>query len=132
MVLAVGSSMSSQQHPRLASKDNPSVDSPLFADAEAALQETRAVVGRKWHPVILLYLMTEGPLGFSDLKARADGISSKMLSESLSDLQADDLVCRTLFDQKPVRVEYSLTERGHALTPVIEAMVDWGVTEVRR
>ena len=122
--------MSSEQQTTVAwPSDDQAVETPLFADAEAALHTTRDVVGRKWHPVILFHLLSEGALGFSALKERADGISSKMLSESLSDLEESGLVTRELLDEKPVRVEYTVSERGESLGPVIEAMVDWGIEE---
>ena len=60
---------------------------PLFTDAEAVLHDMQDIVGRKWNPVLLYHLLSDGPLGFSALKRRVDGISSKMLSETLSDLK---------------------------------------------
>jgi len=122
--------MSSERHATTAwTGDEQTTETPLFADPEAALQETRDVVGRKWHPVLLFYLFEEGPLRFSTLKDRADGISSKMLSESLSDLEEDGLVTRELLDDQPVVVEYAVTERGETLEPVITEMVNWGIAE---
>jgi DNA-binding HxlR family transcriptional regulator len=120
--------MSSQRLATTARTDaEQSLDRPLFADPEAALHITRDIVGRKWHPVLLFHLSRDEPLGFSDLKERADGISSKMLSESLSDLEEWGLVTRDLVDDQPVRVEYAVADRGETLLPVIEAMVDWGM-----
>jgi DNA-binding HxlR family transcriptional regulator len=120
--------MSSEQQ-TLGTKRIEPTDTPLFVDAEAALHATRDVVGRKWHPVLLYYLLEEGPLGFSALKDRIDGISSKMLSEGLSDLEEAGLVTRELLDDQPVRVEYDISERGQTLGPVISEMVHWGVEE---
>lgn len=120
--------MSSEQHTTTAWTDEKrGVETPLFADAETALHVTRDIVGRKWHPVLLFYLLQDGPLGFSALKGRTDGISSKMLSESLSDLEEEGLVTRELLDDQPVRVEYTISERGETLAPVIESMVNWGL-----
>jgi DNA-binding HxlR family transcriptional regulator len=102
------------------------VQTPLFADPETALHDMQEIVGRKWHPVLLYYLLTDGPMGFSALKRRIDGISSKMLSESLSVLEENGVVARELLDDQPVRVEYTLTERGEALDGVITQMVHWG------
>jgi DNA-binding HxlR family transcriptional regulator len=65
-------------------------------------------------------------MGFSALKDRVDDISSKMLSESLDDLEAAGLVDRRLLSDKPVRVEYELTEDGRSLEPLITEMVNWG------
>lgn len=87
---------------------------------------TATVVGKKWHPVIVHRLLANGPLGFNALKTDVDGISSKVLSDSLSDLEESGIVVRDVVSEQPFRVEYSLTERGEDLEPVIEAMADWG------
>jgi DNA-binding HxlR family transcriptional regulator len=87
---------------------------------------TSTLIGKKWHPVIVHRLLENGPLGFNDLKRDVDGISSKVLSDSLEDLEDNDLVDREIVSEKPVRVEYSLTEFGRSLDPVIVAMRDWG------
>jgi DNA-binding HxlR family transcriptional regulator len=65
-------------------------------------------------------------MGFSTLKGRIDGISSKMLSETLTDLEEAGLVDRTQLTDQPVRVEYTLTDRGRSLESVITEMVKWG------
>lgn len=90
------------------------------------LTVTAAVLGKKWHPLILSVLLDASALGFNELKDRVHGISDKVLSESLDDLQKRDLVDRTVIDDKPVRVEYSLTEWGEQLELVITAMNEWG------
>ena len=87
---------------------------------------TSSLIGKKWHPVIIHRLLEHGSSGFSELERHVDGISSKVLSESLDDLEENGLVDRTLVSEAPVRVEYSLTERGASLEPVIEAMREWG------
>lgn len=99
---------------------------PLFTDVEATLLAMQDVVGRKWQPIIVYHLLADGPLGFSALKDSVDGISSKMLSESLGELETAGLVDRTLLSDRPVRVEYELTERGAALEPLVTAMLEWG------
>lgn len=90
------------------------------------LTVTAAIVGKKWHPRIVAALLESGPLGFSELKTRLEGISDKVLSESLDDLEERGLVDRAVIDDKPVRVEYSLTEWGERLRPVVAAMTEWG------
>jgi DNA-binding HxlR family transcriptional regulator len=87
---------------------------------------TAKLIGKKWHPVIVHRLLVNGPLGFNALKTEVDGVSSKVLSDSLDDLEAKTLVERTVVSEKPFRVEYSLTERGESLEPVIVAMREWG------
>jgi DNA-binding HxlR family transcriptional regulator len=91
-----------------------------------AITATARVLGRKWHPVIVHRLIAEGPLGFNALKDSVDGISSKVLSDSLEDLEEHGLVDRAIVSEKPFRVEYSLTERGRSLESVIEEMREWG------
>ena len=87
---------------------------------------TAHLIGRKWHPVIVHRLLEYGPLGFNALKAEIDAISSTVLSNSLEDLEENGLVDRTIVSEKPFRVEYSLTEMGTSLGPVIGAMDEWG------
>jgi len=91
---------------------------------------TATLIGRKWHPVIVHRLLESGPMGFNDLESEVDGISSKVLSDSLDDLEEAKLVDRTIISEKPFRVEYSLTERGADLESVIEAMAEWGETHL--
>jgi DNA-binding HxlR family transcriptional regulator len=91
-----------------------------------AVTSTATLIGKKWHPVIVDRLLEKGPLGFNALKAEVDGVSSKVLSDSLDDLEEKRLVNREIVSEKPFRVEYSLTERGADLEPVIEGMHEWG------
>lgn len=91
---------------------------------------TATLIGKKWHPVIVHRLLQEGPLGFNALKQEVDGISSKVLSDSLEDLEEKQLVDRAIISEKPFRVEYSLTEHGESLEDVIVAMRDWGQTHL--
>lgn len=84
------------------------------------------LIGRKWHPVIVDRLLREGPCGFSDVQDHVDGISNKVLSDSLADLEEKGLVTRTVVSDRPFRVEYDLTRRGKDLEPVIDAMAAWG------
>lgn len=88
---------------------------------------TASLIGKKWHPVIIHRLIEHGPSGFNELKEAVDGISSKVLSSSLDDLEEKRIVNREIISEKPVRVQYSLTEHGQSLEPVIFAMRDWGL-----
>jgi DNA-binding HxlR family transcriptional regulator len=91
---------------------------------------TATVLGRKRHPVIVHRLLQRGPLGFNALKEAVDGVSSKVLPDSLEHLEEHGLVEREIVSEKPFRVEYSLTERGRSLDPVIAAMREWGETHL--
>ena len=90
------------------------------------ITSTATLIGKKWHTVIIHRLLFNGPLGFNALKTEVGGISSKVLSEVLEDLEEKRLVDREIVNEKPVRVEYSLTELGESLEPVIEEMAAWG------
>lgn len=93
---------------------------------------TAQLIGKKWHPVIIDRLLREGAMGFNSLKEEVDGISSKVLSESLEDLQDNGLINREIVNDKPVRVKYSLTEDGKSLEPVISAMIEWGTKRLSK
>jgi DNA-binding HxlR family transcriptional regulator len=88
---------------------------------------TATLIGKKWHPVIVHRLLDTGPLGFNALKEEVDGISSKVLSDSLEDLEEKTLVDRAIISEKPFRVEYSLTDREESLAPVVYEMREWGM-----
>lgn len=90
------------------------------------ITSTATLIGKKWHPVIIHRLLRNGPHGFNALKEEVDGISSKVLSDSLEDLEEKDLVNRRVISDRPFRVEYSLTDRGESLEPVISALRAWG------
>ncbi|WP_338742237.1 helix-turn-helix domain-containing protein [Haloplanus salilacus] len=86
------------------------------------------VLGRKWHLVILHELLTEGGMGFGELEGDIDRISSKVLSDSLERLETEHgLVERRIVNDKPVRVEYALTDRGRDFAPVVDRIHEWGV-----
>ena len=87
---------------------------------------TAMLVGKKWHPVVIDRLLEAGPSGFSELEDSVGGISSKVLSEVLDDLESKRLVDREIVNEKPVRTEYSLTDHGASLESVIDAMHEWG------
>jgi len=98
---------------------------PRFVDPSESFDAIQAVTGRKWHLRIVYRLIEEGPMGFSALKETLAGVSSKMLSESLSSLEDHGLVDREIVSDQPVRVEYSLTQRGAALEPAVAELLQW-------
>ena len=82
-------------------------------------------VGGKYKGRILWYLKDD-VLRYGELKRLVEGISAKMLSQALNELEEDELVTRKLYPEVPPRVEYSLTETGSELIPVIDQMRLWG------
>lgn len=97
-------------------------------DDWCALTCTMAVIGNKWHPVIVHRLLEHGPLRFNELSEEVGPITNKVLSNSLKDLGEKGLVDRTVVNEQPVEVEYELTARGQTLEPVIRALQEWGRT----
>lgn len=82
------------------------------------------LIGRRWAGVILMAMMS-GVERFSDLVSAIPGLSDRMLSERLKELEAEGLVERVVIPEMPVRVEYHLTEKGRALGGVMEAITTW-------
>lgn len=115
-------------HSKIGTERRGSANVRVFEDVIDALQPIQDVLGRKWYPPIVYHLLEAAPLGFSELKNRLSGISSKMLSESLTDLEERRFVTREIVNEQPIRVEYSLTERGRSLEPVLAEMLRWDGT----
>src|SRR4030095_8632878 len=90
-----------------------------------ALDVTMDYIGGKWKSVVLWYLRKEHKR-FSELKRLIPGITEKMLSLQLRQLEKDGLVGRRIFAEVPPRVEYFLSEEGKSIVPVIEAIAKWG------
>ena len=80
---------------------------------------------KKWVHQILKALLSTGTMRYSELKRRLKGVSPKTLVERLRDLEGYGIVERTVYAEVPIRVEYSLTERGVELAQIIEATCDW-------
>ncbi|WP_332881604.1 winged helix-turn-helix transcriptional regulator [Methanosarcina horonobensis] len=83
------------------------------------------VIGGKWKPLILWQLKAE-KLRFSGLQQSMQGISPKMLTKQLRELEEAGLVLREVYPEIPPRVEYSLTEFGKTVLPVLDALCEWG------
>lgn len=88
---------------------------------------TVALIGSKWKLLILRNLMAR-PWRFNELKKDLNGVSQKVLTDSLRSLEEDGIVTRTVYPEVPPRVEYSLTELGRSLEPVLSALWNWGET----
>ena len=100
-------------------------------DDWCALTCAMDAIGKKWHPVIVHRLLEHDTLRFNELGTEIDSITNKMLSQSLDDLEEKALVDREIVSEKPVAVEYSLTDRGQSLESVIASLEEWGKTYLR-
>jgi len=83
------------------------------------------IIGGKWKPVILWHLK-DATKRFGELKREIPGITVKMLAQQLRELEQDGIISRKMFYEVPPRVEYSLTDMGRSLDPVLSAMCSWG------
>ncbi|MCM3600472.1 winged helix-turn-helix transcriptional regulator [Robertmurraya korlensis] len=90
------------------------------------VDDALGILTGKWKPIILLHLLTKGTLRFSELKRNMPGITQKMLTNQLRDLEEEDIVQRVVYPQVPPKVEYSITDYGKSLEPILRAMHDWG------
>ena len=82
------------------------------------------LIGRRWSGAII-YALTDGPLRFAEIKAAVPGMSDRLLSERLKELERAGLVERTVEDEPPVKVSYELSRKGRSLQPVIDDLRDW-------
>lgn len=86
---------------------------------------TVQLIGSKWKILIIRNLLGR-PWRFSELKKDLDGISQKVLTDSLRSMEEDGIVTRTVYPEVPPRVEYALSELGESMRPIIKAMEIWG------
>lgn len=89
------------------------------------VETTLTLIGNKWKVLILRDLLP-GTKRFGELKKSLGAVSQKVLTAQLRDMEADGLVIRTVFPEVPLRVEYSLTDLGMSLQPVLDSLSNWG------
>lgn len=92
---------------------------------ECPVATTVQLIGNKWKLLILRNLRMR-PWRFNELQKSLEGISQKVLTQSLRSMEADGLVVRTAYAEVPPRVEYSLSELGKTMYPILDAMEQWG------
>lgn len=86
---------------------------------------TVQLIGSKWKLLIIRNLM-QRPWRFNELRRDLEGISQKVLTDSLRSMEEDGIITRTVYPEVPPRVEYALSELGKSMRPIIEAMAEWG------
>lgn len=87
---------------------------------------TVQLIGSKWKLLIMRNLL-DRPWRFNELQKSLEGISQKVLTDSLRSMESDGIVIRTVFAEVPPRVEYSLSKLGESMRPIISAMETWGI-----
>ena len=91
---------------------------------------TVALIGSKWKLLIMRNLLAR-PWRFNELKKDLEGISQKVLTDSLRSMEADGIITRTVYPEVPPRVEYALSDLGESMRPIMDAMEIWG-TEYKK
>ena len=87
---------------------------------------TVQMIGSKWKLLILRNLL-QRPWRFNELQKSIEGISQKVLTDSLRSMEADGIITRTVYPEVPPKVEYSLSELGDTMRPIIKSMEEWGI-----
>lgn len=90
------------------------------------VETTLTLISNKWKVLIIRDLLT-GTKRFGELKKSVTGISQKVLTANLRDMEENCLITREVFPEVPPRVEYTLSELGYSLSPILDAMEQWGI-----
>ncbi|GAA3937971.1 helix-turn-helix domain-containing protein [Litoribacillus peritrichatus] len=96
----------------------------FIRDENCPIRNVVAQIGDKWS-ILILFSLADGADRFNSLKSRIEGISQRMLTQTLRELERDGFVERTVYPQVPVKVEYKLTELGQGLTKSVWGLVSW-------
>ena len=92
---------------------------------ECPVATTVQLIGNKWKLLIIRNLLVR-PWRFNELQKNLDGISQKVLTDSLRSMETDGIITRTVYPEVPPRVEYALSELGESMRPILDAMKAWG------
>ena len=96
---------------------------------ECPVETSLELLSGKWKPRLLWKFHKQGTLRFGELKRAMPEITAKMLTQQLRELEQDGLVLRKIYPEVPPKVEYSLSEFGHTLGPVLEMIAAWGTSQ---
>jgi DNA-binding HxlR family transcriptional regulator len=96
-----------------------------MTEADCPVKLTTKIIGGKWKTLILYYLKTDARRT-SELYRLMTGVSKKMLTQQLRELERNDIVVRKVYAQKQPRVEYALSRHGESLKPILTLMAEWG------
>jgi DNA-binding HxlR family transcriptional regulator len=93
--------------------------------ADCPVERTLAVIGGRWKPLILFHLR-DGKRRFNELRRLMPGVTQRMLTQHLRELEADGVIARTIHPVVPPHVDYAFTPLGQTLLPILDAMAAWG------
>lgn len=109
--------------------DNQSIETKktfIFDENNCPVTATMKVLGGKWKPILINAIYFTAPARFGELKRSVIGITQSMLTQQLRELEDDGIISRKIYAEIPPKVEYTLTEFGLTLSPVIQTMAKWG------
>ncbi len=101
-------------------------------DKSCPIEHTVNLIGHKWKVLILRNLFNNGTQRFNDLSKGINKISQKMLTQQLRQLEEDGIIARKVYPEVPPKVEYSLTELGQSLKPILDEMNTWGIQHLKQ
>ena len=93
---------------------------------DCPVARTLDLIGERWTILLLRDLLLHGPRRFQDFQAALPGVAPNILSARLKTMEDNGLVRRSLYSERPPRLEYVLTDKGKSLGPIVKAMRDWG------
>lgn len=91
-----------------------------------SMELTIDIIGGKWKPIIIYHIGTQRNIRFGELRRLIPDINERVLSRELRTLEANNLINRDIFEEKVLRVEYSLTEIGEEVLPILQSLTTWG------
>lgn len=112
------------------SKKEPLCDN--IAGEDCGLKKVLNIVGGKWKIMILCVIDKEEVVRYGDLRRSVFGITNTMLATSLKELEESQMVIRTQYDEMPVRVEYSLTDKAKSIIPILLELKKWGEKNLQK
>jgi DNA-binding HxlR family transcriptional regulator len=98
-----------------------------YRQKNCPVAKTLDLIGERWSILILRDLYLRGPRRFQDLQESLAGVAPNTLSARLKEMEASGVIERKLYNERPLRLEYHLTEKGKSLGPVVKALRDWGL-----
>lgn len=98
----------------------------VFDEESCPVTATMQVLGGKWKPILINAIYLTAPARFGELKRSVKGITQSMLTQQLRELEEDGVISRKIYAEIPPRVEYTLTEFGLTLSPIMLSMAEWG------
>ena len=103
------------------------IENVVFCKVDDAL----SIISGKWKPAILLTLISKGSMRYGELKRELVGITPKMLSSQLKELEDEGLILREEFPEIPPKVVYSMTPYGLTIEPILSQLHEWGINHVK-